>query len=326
MMVRFSLRVVLCSLLVLLLSVPTAQAAKQRLLLGTSTVGGSYYILGGTWAKTLNDKLPNLDISVEVTGGPDTNIPLIEKKEMELGLVTAWKAGEHYNGDVPSKQKAQSMRAFIPLYASYLQIFTLKSTGITKIRDIEGKHVSTGPAGSSSFLAGRAVVKALGIKAGKVSGMPAGQQLNTLRDNQTQLAFVVGGVPGPTVMEIEATHDVTLIPLEKADMTAILKDQPYWTQGIIPKGAYKSATADIPVVSFWNFAVAHKDLSEDVVYNLTKETFNILPELANAVRDMGKTKPEDILFSSVPLHKGAIKFYREKGVKIPDNLIPAEAK
>lgn len=318
-------RIFLCPLLVLLLAVPIAQA-KQRLLLGTSTVGGSYYILGGTWAKSLNDNLKDLDISVEVTGGPDTNIPLIEKKEMELGLVTAWKAGEHYNGNVASKEKSQSMRAFIPLYASYLQIFTPVESGITTIRGIEGKHVSTGSAGASSFLAGRAVIKALGLKPAKTSGMPTGQQLNTLRDGQTQLAFVVSGVPAPALLEIEATHDIKILPLEKDDMAKILKDQPYWTQGVIPKGSYKSVVEDIPVVSFWNFAVAHKDISEDVVYRMTKETFNILPELSNAVKDMLKTKPEDILFSSVPLHKGAIKFYREKGIDIPDHLIPAEAK
>ena len=52
----------------------------------------------------------------------------------------------------------------------------------------------------------------------------------------------------------------------------------------------------------------------------------MLPQLANAVKDMAKTKPEDILYSSVPLHKGAIKYYREIGLTIPNKLIPAEAK
>jgi TRAP transporter TAXI family solute receptor len=323
----FSIRILLCTLLLLLFSVPQTQAAgKQRLLLGTSTVGGSYYILGGTWAKTLNDRLPDLDISVEVTGGPDTNIALIEKKEMELGLVTAWKAGEMYNGEGEARQKYQSMRAFMPLYPSYLQIFTLSSSGIKSIRDINGKAVSTASAGSSSFLAGRALAKALGLSPSNISGMPAGQQLNTLRDGQTKLAFAVSGVPAPQLMEMEATHELTLIPLEKQDMALLLKDQPYWTQGVIPAGAYKAAKTDVPVVTFWNFAVAHKDLSEDTVYNLTRESFKILPELAAAVKDMARAKPSDILFTSIPLHKGAIKFYREQGIQLPASLIPAEAK
>ena len=89
---------------------------------------------------------------------------------------------------------------------------------------------------------------------------------------------------------------------------------------------YKAAKEDIHVISLWNFAVAHKDLPEDLVYDMTKATFEVLPQLANAVKDMAKTKPEDILYSSVPLHKGAIKYYREIGLTIPDKLIPAEAK
>ena len=72
--------------------------------------------------------------------------------------------------------------------------------------------------------------------------------------------------------------------------------------------------------------MAHKDLPEDLVYEMTKTTFEVLPQLANAVKDMANTKPSDILYSSVPLHKGAIKYYREVGLAIPDKLIPAEAK
>ncbi|MEI3453410.1 MAG: TAXI family TRAP transporter solute-binding subunit [Bilophila wadsworthia] len=106
----------------------------------------------------------------------------------------------------------------------------------------------------------------------------------------------------------------------------MLEAYPYWTQGVIPKGTYKAAKEDIHVISLWNFAVAHKDSPKDLVYDMTKATFEVLPQLANAVKDMAKTKPEDILYSSVPLHKGAIKYYREIGLTIPDKLIPAEAK
>ena len=149
---------------------------------------------------------------------------------------------------------------------------------------------------------------------------------NTLRDGQTQASFSVMGVPAPVIMEMEASNEINLLTMTQEDFSKLLEAYPYWTQGVIPKGTYKAAKEDIHVISLWNFAVAHKDLPEDLVYDMTKSTFEVLPQLANAVKDMAKTKPEDILYSSVPLHKGAIKYYREIGLTIPDKLIPAEAK
>ena len=325
-MFKTILRVACVTVLAVAISVPLAHA-KQRLLMGTSTGGGSYYVLGGTWSNELNNKLGDiLDLSIEVTGGPDTNIMLIENKEMDLGMVTAWQAGDMYTGHGKIPKKFQAMRAFIPLYPSYLQIYSLSQSGLKTVHDINGKTVSSGPAGASSFLAARAIIDTLDLKPAKISGMPASQQLNTLRDGQTQVAFSVFGVPAPAIMEMEATHDITLLTMTDADFDKLIKAYPSWRKGVIRKGSYKAAKEDINVISLWNFAVAHKDLSEDLVYQITKTTFEVLPQLANAIKDMALTKPEDILYSSVPLHKGAIKYYREIGLTIPDKLIPAEAK
>ena len=232
------------AVMALAVSAPVSHA-KQRLLMGTSTGGGSYYVLGGTWSNALNGRLGDkVDLSIEVTGGPETNIMLIENKEMDLGMVTAWQAGDMYNGKGKVPQKFQAVK----------------------------------------------------------------------------------GVPAPVIMEMEASNEINLLTMTQEDFSKLLEAYPYWTQGVIPKGTYKAAKEDIHVISLWNFAVAHKDLPEELVYDMTKATFEVLPQLANAVKDMAKTKPEDILYSSVPLHKGAIKYYREIGLTIPDKLIPAEAK
>lgn len=309
------------------LSATGAMAEKQRLLLGTSTVGGSYYMLGGTWAKIINDKLPEYDISVEVGAGPVATIPLVQNKEMDMAYVTAWTSGEMFYGKLDKNPKEyNAQRAFLPLYASYVYLYTLKDSGIKSIHDYAGKPVSTGSAGSSSFLAGRVINKALGLNS-KLSGMPTGQQLNTLRDGQTKAAYAVSGVPAPFLMELEATHEVEMISLSDADLDMLLKAQPFWSRGVIPAGTYKcNKDKDISAISLWNFAVANKDLPEDMIYKITKASFESLPQLAAAVKTMGDLKPQDILNSSIPLHPGAVRYYREKGVDIPDKLLPPEMK
>ncbi len=303
-----------------------AHAEKQRLLLGTSTVGGSYYILGGTWAKVLNDKLPQYDISVEAGGGPQTTIPLVQKKEMDLAYVTAWQGGEMFYGTPEKPKQYDNQRAFLPLYASFVYIYTLEDLPIKTIHDFNGHPVSTGSAGSSSFLAGRIITKILDIKPTKLSGMPTSQQLNTLRDGQMHAAFAVSGAPAPFMLELEASHKVRMIGLSDDDMGKLLKAQPYWSKGVIPAGTYKCNAQDVPVVALWNIAVAHKDLPDQLIYDLTKASFESLPQLATAVKTMADLKPSDILNSSVPLHPGAVKYYREQGIQIPDKLLPPEMK
>ena len=95
--------------------------------MGTSTSGGSYYIWGGGWSKIMNENVKGLDVSVEVTGGPQTNIQLIEQGEAELGFSTTWTAGDAWNGtaDWTEGKKYQEMRTVFPMYSSCLYIVAL---------------------------------------------------------------------------------------------------------------------------------------------------------------------------------------------------------
>ena len=68
-------------------------------------------------------------------------------------------------------------------------------------------------------------------------------------------------------MEMEASNEINLLTMTQEDFSKLLEAYPYWTQGVIPKGTYKAAKEDIHVISLWNFAVAHKDLPEDLVYD-----------------------------------------------------------
>ena len=308
-----------------LLAARPAQA-KQHLLLGSSIVGGSYYVLGGTYAKYINDTYPDLDVSVEVGGGPYSNITLLSNGEIDLGFATTWATGEMYDGINDQKKKHEDIRAFLPLFPSYLQIYSLAESPIKSMGDIQGKIASSGAAGSSGRIATQTLFDILGIKPAKLNRVPTGTQINNMRDKLIDVGLSVTGVPAPFMMELEASPAVHLIPLTKQEMDTVLAKQPYWSAGVIKKGTYKSATEDVDAVAFWNVAITSKRLSEDTVYTLTKAGFEAQAQLANAVRDIEHMKPEDILKSTIPLHKGAIRYYRERGIQIPDRLIPPEAK
>ncbi|MFM1652827.1 TAXI family TRAP transporter solute-binding subunit [Brevibacillus sp. B_LB10_24] len=303
-----------------------AKPVETRLLLGTSSQGGTYYVWGGGWAKIMGETVPGTDISVEVTGGPASNIQLIQKGEMDLGFATSWLAGEAYSGTGWAKEKYDQIRAIFPMYASVMHIYSLKDKGIKTIGDFNGKHVTTGAPGSTSDLAGRALLEVLGVKPSKISSLPTNTAIDNLRDGTVDAGFAVTGVPGPFMLDLETTHTIQHIGLSQEEMDKVIGQYPYWSQGVIPKGTYKHQTEDTPVVAFWNIAIASKNLSEDLVYNLVKATFEKHEALLAVDPSAKETIMENVINSTIPLHPGAIKYYREKGMQIPDNLIPEEAK
>lgn len=298
-----------------------------RLLLGTSSIGGTYYVWGGGWASIMNESIPGVDISVEVTGGPTTNIQLIQDGQMELGFVTTWLAGEGFNGKGWAEgKKYDKFRAMFPMYSSVLHIFTLESSPIYTVYDFAGKHIAVGAPGATSDLAGRGVLRTLGIEPREISSLPTGTAVSGIKDGTIDAGFVVTGAPGPWMLDLETTHDVRLIALSEEDFEKILDEYPYWSRGVIPAGTYKNQEEDIPVIAFWNFAVASKDLPEDLVYQLVKTTFEKQADLIAVDPTAEATVPENYIYSTVPFHPGAVRYYEELGFEIPEHLLPPEMK
>lgn len=294
----------------------------ERMLLGTSSASGTYYILGGGWANIMNKNLENVDISVEVTGGPNTNIQLIEQGEMELGFATSWLAGEAYTGEGWAEgEEYNEIRAMYPMYSSVLYIYTLKDSGIKDIYDLEGKNVSVGAPGATSDLAGRAVLDVLGIEPNSISSLPSDAQINSLKDGTVDANFGITGLPAPWLLDLETTHEIEYIALEQEDIDKILSEYPYWSQGVVPEGTYKHQEGEIPVLTYWNIAIADKDVPNDIVYDLVKTTFDNHDELVEIDPTSIDTIAENIDESSIPLHPGALEYYEEIGIEVPENLI-----
>ena len=298
----------------------------HKLLLGTSSQGGTYYVWGGGWADIMGKSIPGVDIAVEVTGGPNSNMQLIQSGDMEIGFVTAWLGGEGYNGVGWTDKKHDKIRSLFAMYPSVMHMYALQGKGIESIQDFEGKHVSTGAPGSTSAEAGEGLLDALNIKPQKISGLPTNTSVDGLRDGTIDTGFAVTGIPGPFMMDLETSHKVQHIGLSDQDMAVLLEKYPYWNEMVVPKGTYKHQDEDIKLVAFWNLAVASSDLSEELVYELVKATFEKNEELQSVDPTAKDTIAENIKYTTVPLHPGALKYYREQGIDIPDELVPPESK
>lgn len=297
----------------------------QHLSLGTSAVGGTYYIWGGGWATIMNQHVSGADISVEATGGPQTNLQLMEQGDMELGFVTSWAAGEAWEGlDWAEGTNYQSARSIFPMYSSALYIIVRKDSPIDSLSDLSGMNVATGPAGSSSDLAGRAILETLDIAPRQLTAITASAQKDGLKDGTLDAIMVVNGTPSSVVLELETTHDLKFIGYTEEELSAVMDAYPFWATEEIPANTYKNQAEPVTAISLWNVCVAHKDLPDDFVYDMVKATFAHHDDLVAVDQTAATCVPENIIYASTPLHPGAYQYYQEAGIDIPDSLKPAD--
>src|SRR5699024_4358584 len=105
----------------------------------------------------------------------------------------------------------------------------------------------------------------------------------------------------------------------------ILEEYPYWTTIDVTSDTYEHLEDDITNIAFWNMAVASADLSDDVVYEIVKATFENHDQLLSVDPAAQDTLAENISHSTVPLHPGAYRYYEEEGIDVPQDLIPEES-
>lgn len=292
--------------------------------IGAAPLGGTYFVWAGGFAKLLNDKV-GVPANVESTGGPVHNVQLLQGKKLDFGMVTSGPVFEGYNGDPDgwSKGKAHpDLRIIFPMYTTFFQMYSLSSTNIKSIMDLKDKSVGVGPVGGTPATYWPKILETAGIKPKRIVNASSSDLNSQLKDGMLDANGQSVGIPWVTITEVQTTHDVNAYGVPEDVAKKIIEKIPSFAFGAIPKGTYKSnPDKEIPTLTMWNFMSVHKDASDDFVYEVVKATFANVDILIAAHKSAQEVKAEAILTSPIPLHPGAVKYYKEKGIAIPDKLI-----
>ncbi|MEW6263753.1 MAG: TAXI family TRAP transporter solute-binding subunit [Thermodesulfobacteriota bacterium] len=290
---------------------------------GAAPVGGTYYIWAGGYTKLLHDKM-GIPGNVEVTGGPVHNTQLVDQKKLDFGMVTAGPVWEGFYGEGWAKgKKHDNVRVIFPMYTTYFQMYSLKAKGIKSILDLNGKSVGVGPVGGTPATYWPKILEIAGVKPGRIVNAGSADLNSQLKDGMLDANGQSVGLPWVTVTEVETTHDVNVYGVPAADADKFIVKYPYFSKGIIPKGTYKSnKNVDLDTLTVWNFMTVHKDTPDDFVYEVIKKTFENVAILIATHKSAEEVKAENIVHSPIILHPGAVKYFKEKGIKLPDKIIP----
>jgi TRAP transporter TAXI family solute receptor len=291
------------------------------LTIGTASQGGTYFVYGNGFASFITEAL-GVNATGEVTGGPVQNVTLVETGDHPLGLVTMGPAYDAWNGksELAPGLEHRSIRALFPMYQTPFQVVALKSSGITSVSDLNGKRVSVGPAGGTPGTYWPQFMTALGVNA-TVSNAGAADAAGQLADGLIDAFAFAAGVPISAFAELAASQDVVMFGFNETELPKILEAFPAMAPLTIPAGTYAGHDYDQNTVALWNFAIAREDVPESLAYEITK----LAMENPDRMKQIHAAASETLLENwdkntFMPFHPGAVRYFTEKGITIPDNL------
>lgn len=293
------------------------------------SVGGNFYIMGGGLAQTINKHLPNYFlVTSETTGGGAANAGMIQRGEAEFGIAMTSSLFEAMQGEVKwtNGVKHEKLRGAVPLYPSWLTIYTLKSSDIKKFQDINGKIIGLGSKGMAMDAIFRRFMEDQKVVPKQIHNDGHGATATALGNGIIDVALLFSYPPFPAIAELGSTRDLAFVPLNEQEQKALTDKYNFYSADKMPAGSYKGATKDVPGVSEWNMLVTSSDVPADMVYLVVKTLFENQADMI-AVHPSSKfMTPENDLKFNIPLHAGAIRYLKEVGITVPQELIPPEYK
>ncbi|HWO42759.1 MAG TPA: TAXI family TRAP transporter solute-binding subunit [Candidatus Eisenbacteria bacterium] len=305
------------------IAAPSAAQVKTRLSIATGGTGGVYYPLGGGLAALLSKHLPGVEATAEVTTASVDNMKLLHANRVALAFTLPDSALEAYQGQLKGLKEKVAVRAIAALYSNYMHIVALDGTGIKTVADLKGKRVSTGAPGSGTEIKGLRVLEAYGITPKDLKNqdrLGATESAAALKDRKIDAFIWDGGLPTAAVLDLAATPGINihLIPHGDAVAKMVGKYGPLYFVGTIPKGTYGGMEADVQVAAATNLLATHERVDEGLVYQITKLLHERTADLV-AVHQAAKeiSLQNAVKGSPVPFHPGALRYYKEKNIKIP---------
>ena len=302
---------------------------KYEITIYTGSGPGSVYFAIGSMLAKITNKKSNLIAAKAVTSGASVaNCKAIGKGEAQVAIAQndvtwyAWEGKYQFEG-----KPIKVLRTIGTLYPEPVQIVVRADSDIKTIYDLKGKKVVVGAAGSGVAATAERVLKAAGIwDQIEPVYQTFEEAAQSLVLGQVDAEFTVIAYPAPAINQIAVKVPVRILDVPD-EVVQKLHDQgyPFYVKVTIPAGTYNGMDEDAQTIAVKATLIVHKDLPDEVVYELTRILYENIDDLAKA-HQVAKQIDINHAFDGlmVPLHPGAIKYYEEHGITVPDKYKPKE--
>jgi len=291
--------------------------------IGTGGVTGVYYPTGGSICRLVNKykKDTGVRCSVESTGGSVYNINAIRAGELEMGIAQSDWQYHAYKGDSKFSKAGpfKDLRAVFSVHPEPFTVVARADSGIKNFDDLKGKRVNIGNPGSGQRGTMEVVMKAKGWTKDDfklASELKASEQSKALCDNKIDAMVYTVGHPSGSIKEATTTCDATLVNVTGPVIDKLIAENDYYRKAVIPGGMYKGNPNDTETFGVGATFITSAKVPENVVYAVVKAVFENFDTFKKLHPAFANLKKEEMIKDglSAPLHKGALKYYKEAGL------------
>ncbi len=303
---------------------PDGDGGKQTFItIGTGGVTGVYYPTGGAICRLVNKTKSEHGVrcTVESTGGSVYNINTIRAGELDMGIAQSDWQYHAYNGTSKFSDKGpfKELRSVFSVHPEAFTVVARRDSGIKVLEDLKGKRVNIGNPGSGQRATMEVVMKALGWTAKSfalASELKPSEQSQALCDNKVDAIVYVVGHPNGSIQEATTTCDTLIVPVAGAAIDKLVAGAPYYAKATIPGGMYKGNAKGIATFGVKATFVSSTNTSADTVYQVVKGVFDNFSDFKKLHPAFGHLDPKRLIKdgNSAPLHDGAARYFKEKGM------------
>ena len=289
-----------------------------KVVIATGGTTGTYYAVGNALVTTIGDKLSLSKLTAVDSGASKANVQLVTANQAQMSILQSDVLNYAHNGsggETMFDGAADKNSLWVAgVYNETVQLVTAPS--ITSIEDLKGKTVCVGDVGSGTALNAAQVLEAYDMTFDDIKVMydSFSGGAEALKNGQCDAAFTVSGAPTPALTDLATAYNFNMPSLSDEAVSYLTTNYPFLVQDNLPANTYTCVADETVCVAVKAVFTASKNLSEDVVYEITKAMFDNQADLAKAQAKFGFLSPEGAVAGSFDLHPGAEKYYKEIGV------------
>lgn len=301
---------------------PRPATAGQDIVIGTGSVLGVYFQVGRGICGLVKQNIKGVKCSAVPTAGSLFNLDSVRDYAFEVGIIQSdvqYKAFKRTGGLEFIDVGYENIRTLFSVHGEPFTLVARRDSGIGSLADLEGRRVNLGNPGSGQRATMQVVMNAMGWTPASFAlagELPAAQQSLALCHGQIEAMVYVVGHPNKSITKATDLCDAVIVKVEGPQIDQLVAGNPYYSFMTIPGGIYNGNDEPVRTFGVRATVVVAADMDDDMAYAIVKAVFDNLDKFRRMYPAFGLLDPKKMASEGLtaPLHDGAMRYYREKGL------------
>lgn len=302
----------------------------RRYSIATASTAGAWYPIAGAFGTVVTRYVDGVEMTAETGAATVENIRNLARGNVEFAFLQSDVIYQAYHGVGSYEGMAwKDARALFPVTRSWSHWVTLEDYGITDFDpgQFRDKVIGVGAPASGTELASKGLLELFGSGYDQVREqlISVPDMVTGLRDGNVHVGHGLMPLPTGIYTDLATTHRMRLLSMPEWMRTEWVARNPGWAADTIPAGSYPGIDYDVHTVYFVGILTTTTRMDEETIYQIMRAIWDHEDEwrpVHVATREVTLNDP----FAAVtyPIHPGAVRFYRERGIEVPEELLPPE--